>query len=87
MERCPLCRATLNGAEVCRRCKAELRSVLAVAREADGLAGAAMHRLVMGDRVRGRRLVRQALAVRATPALEALWRLASASVRGVDVED
>src|SRR4051812_41305790 len=30
MERCPICRATLNGADTCRRCRAELGSVIRV---------------------------------------------------------
>ena len=49
MERCPLCRATLNGADTCRRCRADLRTVQAVEREGQALVGAAIHRLSLDD--------------------------------------
>ena len=75
MQRCPLCRAMLNGADTCRRCKAELGTVLQVDRESRSLAGAAMHRLAVGDTAGGRRLLRRALDLHATPETRALWRL------------
>jgi hypothetical protein len=49
MERCPLCRATLNGAETCRRCRAELHSAIRVAHEGRRLVGAAIHYLSRDD--------------------------------------
>ena len=75
MERCPLCRAALNGAETCRRCKAELQTVLRVERESQALVGAAMHRLSLGDAEESRRLLRLALDLHATAEARALWRL------------
>jgi hypothetical protein len=78
MERCPLCRAMLNGAETCRRCKAELQTVQRVERESDALVGTAMHRLSQGDTAASRRLLRLALGLRATPEVRALWRLMAA---------
>src|SRR3954471_17760184 len=39
MERCPLCRAMLHGADTCRRCRAELSSAQRVARESRRLVG------------------------------------------------
>jgi hypothetical protein len=75
MERCPLCRAMLNGADTCRRCKAELGTVLRVDRESRSLAGVAMHRLAVGETAAGRRLLRRALDLHATPETQALWRL------------
>jgi hypothetical protein len=75
MDRCPLCRAMLNGAETCRRCKAELRTVRRVARESEALLGAAMDRLSAGDAMASRRLLRLALGLHATPEVRALWRL------------
>jgi hypothetical protein len=75
MERCPLCRATLNGAEACRRCKAELRTAQRVERESEVLAGAAMHCLSLGDTTASRRLLRLALDLHATPEVRALWQL------------
>jgi predicted amidophosphoribosyltransferase len=75
MQRCPLCRAMLNRTDSCRRCKAELATVLQVDRESRCLAGAAMHRLAVGDTAGGRRLLRRALDLHATPETQALWRL------------
>jgi hypothetical protein len=37
MERCPICRATLNDAETCRRCRAELGSAIRTERMAEKL--------------------------------------------------
>ena len=75
MERCPLCRATLNGAETCRRCKAELQAVQRVKRKSEALVGAAMHRLALGDTAASRRLLRLALDFHATPEVLTLWQL------------
>ena len=78
MERCPLCRATLAGAETCRRCKAELQTVQRVERESQALVGAAMYLLALGDAAASRRLGRLALGLHATPEVRALWRLVAA---------
>jgi hypothetical protein len=77
MERCPLCRAALNGAQTCRRCKAELELAQRAERESREFAGAAMYRLASGDAGDGLRLLRLALDRHATPELIALWRLAA----------
>jgi hypothetical protein len=79
MERCPLCRATLNGAETCRRCKAELQAAQRVERESKVLAGAAMHCLSLGDKAASRRLLRHALGLHATPEMRALWQMIAAT--------
>jgi hypothetical protein len=79
MERCPLCRATLNGAETCRRCRAELRSVIRVERQGQVLIDAATHRLCLDDVVTAKRLLRRALALHAAPEVWALWRLVTAT--------
>jgi hypothetical protein len=79
MERCPLCRATLNGAETCRRCRAELRSVKRVEREGEALIDAAIHTLSLDDVMTARRLLRRALAVHSTPEVRALWWLVTAT--------
>ncbi len=77
MDRCPLCRATLNGADTCRRCRAELGSAQRVERLAQGLIGAAMLRLASEDAPAAQPLLRRALALHATPAARALRRLAA----------
>jgi hypothetical protein len=86
MERCPLCRATLNGAETCRRCRAELHSAIRAAQEGRRLAGAAMHCLSRDDAATAAHLLRRALAVHAAPDVRALSRLVVALLRqsGID---
>jgi hypothetical protein len=76
MDRCPVCRAALNGAATCRRCRAELGSVQDVARRAAALTGAAMQALATGERARAARLLARARLLHATPAIRALVRAA-----------
>jgi hypothetical protein len=57
MDRCPICRATLNGADTCRRCRAELGSVIGVERQA---------RRLLGDRDDAGRLLRRSLLLHRT---------------------
>ena len=49
MDRCPLCRATLNGADTCRRCRAELGTAQRVESEGGALLDVAIFRLSLGD--------------------------------------
>jgi hypothetical protein len=72
MKHCPICRALLNGAATCRRCRAELKEVIGAERRARELAGAAMYRLALGDRLTAVRLLRRACANQATPELRIL---------------
>jgi hypothetical protein len=83
MERCPICRASLNGAETCRRCRAELGSVLRTDREARQLLATAMHRLVSGDPDAADRLLARSLLLHRTPEALALRKLAGRSRRGL----
>ena len=75
MERCPVCRAMLNGADTCRRCRVELHKVQDVERQAQLLAGAAMYRLALDDTVAAGRLLRRAIALHGTVELRTLWQL------------
>ena len=59
--------ALLNGAETCRRCRAELKQVQDVERQGCELVGAAMHLLALGNGVEAKRLLRRACVVHATP--------------------
>jgi hypothetical protein len=86
MERCPLCRALLNGADTCRRCKAELATVRRVERDGQALTGAAMHQLALGDIAASRRLLRRAMDLHAAPEVKALWELMVAGARDHDEE-
>jgi transcriptional regulator of aromatic amino acid metabolism len=77
MERCPICRAALNGATTCRRCRADLQQVQQVqqvAEQAAALAGAAMLSLVQGDAATARHLLARARLLHATPSTRALWQ-------------
>lgn len=76
MERCPLCRAALNGADTCRRCRAELQVAQRVEREGSELVDAAIHYLALDDATTAERLLHRALALHAIPQTCALWRLA-----------
>jgi predicted amidophosphoribosyltransferase len=86
MERCPLCRATLNGAETCRRCRAELQTVQNVAFEAQTLVGAAMHHLLLDDPATATQLLQRALLYHAAPEVRALLQLVLAQQGGVALE-
>lgn len=74
MERCPLCRAALNGAETCRRCKAELGSVMRVEREGQALVGAAMRCLALGEEAAAEGLLRRAVMLHGAPEVRVLWQ-------------
>ncbi len=84
MDRCPLCRAGLNGAETCRRCRAELQLAQRVEREGQALVGSAMHCLSLDDPDTAAQLLRRALALHAAPETLALWQIVAASLRRFD---
>jgi hypothetical protein len=75
MERCPICRALLNGADTCRRCRAELGSVIGAERQARRLLGEAMYRLTLGDRIDAGRLLRRSLLLHRTREAVTILRL------------
>jgi len=84
VDRCPLCRAGLNGAETCRRCRAELQLAQWVERTGHALVNAAMHCLSLDDADTAERLLRRALALHAAPETLALWQIVAASLRQID---
>jgi hypothetical protein len=75
MERSPICRATLDGAETCRRCRAELGSAIRTERMAAQLRTMAMHRFMSGDPETAGRLLKRSLLLHRTPAALSLQRL------------
>jgi hypothetical protein len=81
MDRCPLCRAMLNGADTCRRCRAELQTAQRAERASQALVGAAIHCLARDDAEAAERLLRRAVALHATPEVRTLWRLVTPSRR------
>lgn len=74
MDRCPLCRAMLNGADTCRRCRAELGAAQRVKRDSQALVGAAIHRLTLDDTEGAVRLLQRALVLHAAPDVQSLWK-------------
>jgi hypothetical protein len=78
MEACPVCRASLNGASTCRRCRAELHKVQEIERRGQALVGAAMLSLAEGHLAVADELLGRARAVLATPAVRVLRRLVTA---------
>lgn len=72
MMHCPICRAALNGADTCRRCRTELKQVQGVERRGRELVDAAMHLLALGDTAAALRLLRRARVVHATPEVRLL---------------
>jgi hypothetical protein len=72
MMHCPICRALLNGADTCRRCRTELKQVQDVERRGGELAGAVMHLLALGNTTAAVRLLRRAHVVHATPEVRLL---------------
>jgi hypothetical protein len=69
---CPICRARLNDADTCRRCRTELKQVRDVERQGRELVGTAMHFLALGNTAAAMRLLRRAHVVHATPEVRRL---------------
>lgn len=79
MDACPICRASLNGATTCRRCRADLEKVAEVERRGQALAVAAVRALVEGDAARAAEWIDRALAVHASPAIRRLHAVVAAA--------
>jgi hypothetical protein len=89
MMHCPICRALLNGADICRRCRTELKQVQDVERRGRGLVGAAMHLMALGNTAAAMRLLRRAQVVHATPEVRLLSAMAGhrSPLRSLPAED
>jgi hypothetical protein len=79
MQACPICRASLNGASVCRRCRAELGKVQKIEQRGRMLAITAMRMLVEGDAGSAVRWIERARFVHVTPAVETFEQLMTAA--------
>jgi hypothetical protein len=84
MDACPVCRASLNGASICRRCRADLRQVKEIAQRGQALVGAAMLSLAEGDVTAAARWLDRARAVHASPAVRILRGLMESPRRADD---
>ena len=80
MEECPICHANLNGADICRRCRAELGHVKEIERRGEALAGEAMRALALGETIQALRLLRRARALHAAQEIRQLLSKVEANV-------
>lgn len=85
MEHCPICRASLNGTDTCRRCRAELGKVKRLEQRGETLVGAALQYLSLGDVGTAARLLRRAYVIHATP--EVAWILSRVADGRISSED
>jgi len=81
MDTCPICRASLNGATTCRRCRADLQKVQEAALRGQALMGAAMRSLAEGDLAGAEQWLGRARAVHATSAVRTLRQVMDAACR------
>jgi methylphosphotriester-DNA--protein-cysteine methyltransferase len=81
MMHCPICRAVLNGADTCRRCRTELKQAQDVERRGRELVGAAMHLLALGNTAAAMRALRRAHVVHATHEVRLLSTIVTAGSR------
>jgi hypothetical protein len=75
METCPVCRANLNGASTCRRCRTDLQKVQEIEWRGEALVGAAMLALAEGDNAAATHSLDRARVIHATQAVRDLKRL------------
>jgi predicted amidophosphoribosyltransferase len=76
MDRCPNCRARLDGSEQCRRCGLELKLLHAVDRSSEAAVARALHRLAEDDRTGAIRELKQAQALSGSAFVSALLAFA-----------
>jgi len=85
MEECPICRAKLNGADICRRCRAELGRVKEIEKRSETFAGEAMRALASGETTRAWRLLRRAHALHGASDVQRLLSQLEANV-GIETD-
>jgi hypothetical protein len=71
----------LNGADTCRRCRAQLKQALELERRAGQIAGEAMRALALGKTAMALRLLGRAHVVHATPEVRLLARILVTQIR------
>lgn len=84
MDTCPICRASLNGATTCRRCRADLQTVKAVEQRGHALVAAAVRALIEGDSASAAHWLGRARWVHGTPMVRVLRALMDAAGRQGD---
>lgn len=73
MERCPVCRSRLRGANLCGRCGTDLALPLAIAAKAEHALARAVRCIADGEVDAARVHVREAQSLQRTPLARALW--------------
>ena len=74
MERCPICRARLNGKSLCPRCGADLSLPQEIEQRVQELEINAVMRIAAGQRERAARVLGEALRLKSTPLARVLQR-------------
>jgi hypothetical protein len=87
MDRCPNCRARLDGAEQCRRCGLELNLLYAVDRAGDAAVARAIRRLAEDDRIGAIRDLKQARALSGGAFVSALLAFARSTPSAESAHD
>lgn len=72
MERCPNCRARIDGAPECRRCGMDLRLLQATERAADACLQRALLHLAQGEHAAARAALQRAQRLHYNPLTETL---------------
>ncbi|MEA3411798.1 MAG: hypothetical protein U9R74_09685 [Pseudomonadota bacterium] len=72
MERCPVCRARLNGNPECRRCGTNLSQPILIEQRSDSLTRLAVNRLATLEPVEAANALEQALTLKTDPLTRAL---------------
>ncbi len=81
MERCPICRAQLNGGDSCRRCRATLGAAQRTLARADHLERIALLAVALGSPATAVQLLARARLIHETPLRRSLHhRLAARAV-------
>jgi hypothetical protein len=86
VDACPICRARLNGATTCRRCRADLAAVQALEQRGQALTVAALHALMQGDSAATALWLGRARWVHATPATRVVQQLVEAAGRRAEAD-
>jgi hypothetical protein len=74
-QRCPACRARLGDAEVCSRCGTDFSTARRAERQAQALAGLAVHQLVLGQTPQAAATAQAAVALAHSPLAHAVSRM------------
>lgn len=84
LERCPNCRARLDGTAHCRRCGLELELLRRVERARETAIACALRRLAVDDQAGAIAALSAARRLKADPIIDALLGFAQATQRPVD---